>query len=493
MLSQVDILRSKGVQWIAIAGWGATLALAILYFPMGEHALTAGAVSILLNLVPTYAAIRKRYDAAARLSVALMAAMQPALLLYALRGAAWQIDMHMYFFVALAMLTILCDMRPILLAAAAIALHHLVLSFASPEWVFSGGGGIERVLIHALAVVLQAGALCYIAHHLYQLLSRLGEALNASEEAAREAQEALEIAESERIRAGQLETQQAEVRRADLLRISGEFEQSIAEVIAAVAQSAKSLDEAMISLDGSVRDTGRQAGEVATSAASVSSAIEQVAKGVAQLSGSIGSIAVTAGQQDTLASEAGTRTASGGDAMNSLTSHSLTIAEATKAISDIAEKTNLLALNAAIEAAAAGEAGRGFAVVAQEVKELAGQAAKATKQIDQLLNGVRTGTSEAETSFAKISEAIRELTTSAAAIRDDAENQRQVATAIENNADETALGTESMARLSTSLAEQSNLTERQFAEARKTTNMLIEKIRVLESSTSSFVANIRAA
>lgn len=490
---QIDTLRARGVKWIAVAGWGVTLSLAILSFFIGENAFAACGVSALLNILPSYAALKGRFDSAARLSVALMAALQPALLLYAMRGAAWQIDMHMYFFVGLAMLTILCDIRPILLAAATIAAHHLILSIASPDWVFSGGGAIERVLIHALAVVLQAGALCYIASQLHALLTRLGDALEASEASADEARHALELAETERMRAGRLETEQAEIRRSDLVRIGEEFEISIAEVAAAVSQTATTLDLAMASLDESVRDTGRQAGEVANSASAVSTAIEQVAKNVTQLSGSIGSIAVTAGQQDCLATEAGTRTASGGTAVGSLTAHSLTIAQATKAISDIAEKTNLLALNAAIEAASAGDAGRGFAVVAQEVKLLASQAAEATKQIDELLSGVRTGTTEAEQSFGKISDAIKELTMSAAAIRDDAETQRQVATAIEQNADETALGTEGMAKLSTTLAEQSRLTEQQFAEARQTTNTLLAKIRDLESSTSTFVANLRAA
>lgn len=71
---------------------------------------------------------------------------------------------------------------------------------------------------------------------------------------------------------------------------------------------------------------------------------------------------------------------------------SQTIGEVVAMIDDIARQTNILALNASIEAERAGEAGKGFAVVAIEIRELATNVAKSTKQIREIIKEIQDAT-----------------------------------------------------------------------------------------------------
>jgi methyl-accepting chemotaxis protein len=59
-----------------------------------------------------------------------------SLLVFQLSGHPWQIDMHMYFFAALAILAAFCDWRTLVIAAGAIAVHHLMLNALLPAAVF---------------------------------------------------------------------------------------------------------------------------------------------------------------------------------------------------------------------------------------------------------------------------------------------------------------------------------------------------------------------
>ncbi len=95
-------------------------------------------------------------------------------------------------------------------------------------------------------------------------------------------------------------------------------------------------------------------------------------------------------------------------------------------ISQIASRTNLLALNASIEAARAGESGRGFAVVADEVRQLADRAAKASKEIEQIVLQIQGETSSVMTAMEEGTQQVIEGTQRAEQAKHSLDNIIQV-------------------------------------------------------------------
>ncbi len=109
------------------------------------------------------------------------------------------------------------------------------------------------------------------------------------------------------------------------------------------------------------------------------------------------------------------------------------IGKVTETITEISDQTNLLALNATIEAARAGEAGKGFAVVANEIKELAGQTANATKEIKNKIDGIQGSVSVTITEIEEISKIINDVNQMVSTIAGSVEEQSNTTKEIANN------------------------------------------------------------
>lgn len=83
------------------------------------------------------------------------------------------------------------------------------------------------------------------------------------------------------------------------------------------------------------------------------------------------------------------------DAIENLSKRVANIGKILSVIDEVAEQTNLLALNASIIAAQAGERGKSFSVVAVEIKNLAKRTGNNTREISEIILGVREDTDRA--------------------------------------------------------------------------------------------------
>ena len=85
----LNLLRQRGIALLAASGWVATAWLALMGWMLGADATgTVVAIGVLVNILPSLAAIRRRHDLDARLAVAVPAAVLPALGVFLLHGAA---------------------------------------------------------------------------------------------------------------------------------------------------------------------------------------------------------------------------------------------------------------------------------------------------------------------------------------------------------------------------------------------------------------------
>ena len=98
-----------------------------------------------------------------------------ALLVLQYAGSGYQIDMHMAFFAALAVVAVWCCWVSILVAGTTIAVHHLTLNFVYPYAVFPDGSDFPRVVIHAVIVVVQVAALAYVTNRVVAALAQVAE------------------------------------------------------------------------------------------------------------------------------------------------------------------------------------------------------------------------------------------------------------------------------------------------------------------------------
>lgn len=284
-----------------------------------------------------------------------------------------------------------------------------------------------------------------------------------------------------------------EKRAVAIERYIGEFQKTSTTVVQSVTGSATQLQEQSRLMSSAAQKATDQADIVSHAANEATTNVQTVASAAEELHSSITEIEKQVVESARITASAVRETETTNETIEGLAEAAQKIGAVVELINDIAGQTNLLALNATIEAARAGEAGKGFAVVAQEVKVLADQTAKATKDITDQIQEMQAETGKTVTAIRSIGSTIGRINQISTSIASAVEEQTAATNEIARSIEQAAAGTRSVSSNIQGVTQVSAETSKIANEVLDAGGYLTKEGNRLRDEIEGFISKVRSA
>jgi methyl-accepting chemotaxis protein len=283
----------------------------------------------------------------------------------------------------------------------------------------------------------------------------------------------------------------AEEKKNFMAQLIQHFERSVGSIVAIVSSASLQLQGNATKLSAVSHDTSEKALAVAAASEETTANVKLVAASAEELSFSIREISSRVEESAGMVHDAVHQVQQANKTVQALSSNSGKIGAIVDLIDKIAKQTDLLALNATIEAARAGEAGKGFAVVATEVKTLATQTARATKEITESILEMQSDTSTSVKSIKEIGTIIERVNAISSSIASAVTQQSAATEEITMNIQQVSA---SAFETSTNISQVTKDSEASLAGAQQVLSAasnLSEQSRMLRGEVENFLAQMR--
>jgi methyl-accepting chemotaxis protein len=300
--------------------------------------------------------------------------------------------------------------------------------------------------------------------------------------------------EAEQLRAQNKATEERaeQQRRSALLDMADGFESSVNGLVTDLLTQITEMRDAVDRMASNAGENVSRATDVSTASHNASENVSSVSSATEELSASIAEIERQVSKAEEVSRSAVEEARRSDETVRQLSDSAVKIGEVIELINSIADQTNLLALNATIEAARAGDAGKGFAVVANEVKNLATQTQRATEDISQQIDEMRSVSSSAVEMISAIANTIGEVDTISSSIAAAMRQQGSATAEIASGSEEAARGVRDVSANMTEVSRSAEAVQTLSGNARSTAEELLGKAHRLQDEANGFVTRVRA-